>query len=63
MIYEGIFNSVLTYCMPVWGGLSKSEMEDLQVMQNKAIRATFKRPARYIWVFNSQTTDILSHNS
>ena len=42
LIYEGIFNSVLTYCMPVWGGLSKSEMEDLQVMQNKAVRATLK---------------------
>lgn len=46
MIYEGIFNSVLTYCMPVWGGLSKSEMDDLQVMQNKALIATLKKPPR-----------------
>ena len=46
MIYEGIFKSVLTYCMPFWGGLSKSDMEDLQVIQNKAIRAVLKKPHR-----------------
>ena len=33
-IYEGIFNSVLTYCIVLWGGLNKSDNEDLQVLQN-----------------------------
>ena len=33
---EGLFNSVLTYCMPVWGGADKGGLQDLQVMQNRA---------------------------
>ena len=37
-ITEGIFTSVLCYCLPLFGGSDKGEMEDLQVMQNKAAR-------------------------
>ena len=37
-ITEGIFTSVLVYCLPVFGGCEKFEMEALQVMQNKAAR-------------------------
>ena len=37
-ITEGIFTSVLAYCLPVFGGCDKAEMEALQVMQNKAAR-------------------------
>ena len=43
MIYHGIFESVLTYCIVIWGGLSKCDLEDLQVMQNKAIRVVLNR--------------------
>ena len=38
IIVEGMFTSVLSYCLPVFGGCDKSEMEALQVMQNKAAR-------------------------
>ena len=37
-ITEGIFTSVLVYCLPLFGGCDKFEMEAIQVMQNKAAR-------------------------
>ena len=37
-ITEGIFTSVLVYCLPLFSGCDKFEMEALQVMQNKAAR-------------------------
>ena len=37
-IVEGIFNSVLIYCLPVFGGCAKGDIEAIQVMQNKAAR-------------------------
>ena len=46
MLYEGIIMSVFRYCISVWGGLSKNELEDLQVIQNKAIRVVFNLPPR-----------------
>ena len=38
IIVEGLFTSVPTYCLPVFGGCDKTEVEALQVMQNKAAR-------------------------
>ena len=43
-ICEGIFNSVLTYCMPVWGGVDKSDLQALQVLQNTSLRHVLHRP-------------------
>ena len=37
-IAEGMFTSVLTYCLPVFGGCNKSDIESLQIMQNSAAR-------------------------
>ena len=37
-VSEGIFTSVLVYCLPLFGGCEKYEMEALQIMQNKAAR-------------------------
>ena len=37
-ITEGIFSSVLAYCLPLFGGCDKFEIEALQVMQNRAAR-------------------------
>ena len=41
-ITEGIFTSVLTYCIPVFGGCDRGEIHSLQVMQNKAARLVTK---------------------
>ena len=35
-VTEGIFNSVLVYCLPLFGGMDVGYLKDLQVMQNKA---------------------------
>ena len=43
-LLEGIFNSILTYCMPVWGGTEKGNLQDLQVLQNSAIRHVLHQP-------------------
>ena len=37
-ITEGMFTSVLAYCLPLFSGCDKFEIEALQVMQNRAAR-------------------------
>ena len=38
IVAQAIFQSVLSYCIALWGGASKGDIEDLQVLQNKAAR-------------------------
>ena len=45
-ITEGMFTSVLAYCLPVFGGCDKEELLSLQVMQNKAARLVTHFPLR-----------------
>ena len=45
-VAEGIFMSVLTYCIPAWGGLDQGDLQDLQVMQNKAAQIVLNLPPR-----------------
>ena len=45
-ITEGIFLSVLSYCLPLFGGCDKAEIESIQVMQNKAARLVTHLPLR-----------------
>ena len=42
IIVDGLFTSVLSYCLPVFGKCDKAELEALQVMQNKAARIVTK---------------------
>ena len=44
VIAEGIFNSVLIYCIPLWGGCDKGHVKSLQVMQNTAARHVLNLP-------------------
>ena len=37
-VSEGIFNSVLVYCLPLFGGCDNQEIKALQILQNKAAR-------------------------
>ena len=43
-ITQGIFNSVLVYCLPLFGGCSKGQLGDLQVLQNKAAHIVTRSP-------------------
>ena len=45
-ITQGIFNSVLIYCLPLFGGLDKGQLGDLQVLQNKAAQIVTRSPPR-----------------
>ena len=45
-IAEGIFNSVLVYCLPLYGGLDVGDLKDLQVLQNKAAQCVTLSPPR-----------------
>ena len=45
IITIGMFNSVLGYCLPLFGGCNVSEIKDLQVLQNRAAQiVTFSPP-------------------
>ena len=46
IITEGIFNSVLVYCLPLYGGLGDGELKNLQVLQNKAAQVATLSPPR-----------------
>ena len=43
-IAEAIFNSMLVYCLPVFGGLSRNDIKSLQILQNKAARVVCQAP-------------------
>ena len=43
---EGLFNSVLVYCLPLFGGCGKGDLQALQVLQNKAAQVVTKSPPR-----------------
>ena len=46
MIANGIFNSVLSYCMPLWGGCNKEDIDSLQVLKNRAAQIVSRLPLR-----------------
>ena len=46
-IVQGVFNSVLCYCLPLFGGCDNSEISSLQVQQNKAAQIVLSLPPRH----------------
>ena len=46
IVTEGVFNSVLGYCLPLFGGCDVGEVRDLQILQNKAAQLVTKSPTR-----------------
>ena len=46
MIIQGVFQSVLSYCLPLFGGCSVIELNMLQGLQNKAARIALNFPSR-----------------
>ena len=45
-VAKAIFESVLIYCIPAWGGTFKGNIEDLQVLQNRAAEFVLQLPGR-----------------
>ena len=46
MVIQGTFQSVLCYCLPLFGGCSKTELNSLQTLQNGAARIALNLPSR-----------------
>ena len=42
----GMFNSVLVYCLPLFGGCDIGQIKSLQVLQNKAAQVVTRSPPR-----------------
>ena len=45
---EGLFTSVLCYCLPLFGGCDVGELQDLQILQNKAAQLVTLSPPRAV---------------
>ena len=45
-IAEGVFGSVMLYCLPLIGGCTKADLHSLQVLQNKAAQIVTNSPPR-----------------
>ena len=45
-IVQGVFNSVLCYCLPLFGGCNNSDVHVLQVQQNRAAQIVLNCPPR-----------------
>ena len=48
VVSEGMFTSVLGYCLPLFGGCDAGELHDLQVLQNKAAQLVTHSPPRAV---------------
>ena len=40
VVAQAVFQSVLSYCIAVWGGAAKGDIENIQVIQNRAAQLT-----------------------
>ena len=46
VVAEGLFSSVLGYCLPLFGGCDAGEVQALQILQNKAAQMVTRSPPR-----------------
>ena len=46
ILAEGLFTSVLTYCIPVWRGTDKGHVQEIQVLQNRVAEIVLNLPLR-----------------
>ena len=46
LVADGIFTSILTFCIPVWGGMDQNSLRRLQILQNTAAQHVLNLPRR-----------------
>ena len=44
MVIQGVFNSIIVYCLPLYGGMDKGKLRSLQLLQNRAARIATSLP-------------------
>ena len=47
VVVQGIFESVLSYCLPLFGGCNSTDLNLLQNLQNRAARIAMNVPSRF----------------
>lgn len=47
MVYQSLCQSILTYCVPVWGGATKNSIIRLERAQRAVLKVLLSRPRRY----------------
>lgn len=52
--------SIIRYCITIWGGLYKNSLYNLEVIQNSIIKIIFKKPKRYSTDLIYQETGLFS---
>ena len=63
LIYNSLFQSNMTYGLPIWGKLTTTQNKQIEILQKKAIRIVYKQP------YNSHTKplfakkDVLTYGS
>ena len=48
IVSDGLFSSVLGYCLPLYGGCNVGDIKDIQVLQNKAAQLVTQSPPRAV---------------
>jgi hypothetical protein len=46
-VYLALGQSLITYCIPIWGGAATSHILELERAQRAVIKVMFKKPRRY----------------
>lgn len=59
-IYISLAQSVLTYCVPVWGGAAKTRFLELERAQRSLIKVIYLKPYRYSTNSLYKTCDLLT---
>lgn len=44
VVYNALVESILSYCITIWGGLFNNVLRNLQVVQNTILKVIFKKP-------------------
>lgn len=47
IVYDALAESILRYCITIWGGLYDNKLKNLQIMQNTLLKILFKKEKQY----------------
>lgn len=59
-VYISLAQSVLTYCIPIWGGAIKSKLIDLEIAQRALLKVMYFKPFQYSTKSLYSVCDLLS---
>lgn len=59
-VYVALAQSVITYCIPVWGGATKTKLLELERAQRSLIKVMYFKPYRYPTVNLYRSSGLLS---